>query len=93
MNLVTSRPCILNFFLIILEYLFPGLKMTFIAKEIYVYVKRLNSEYCPVALLERYISMCNIDLSSSVALFCPVRLYLSPPILTSYMELKLSYQM
>ena len=30
--------------------------------------------YCPVALLERYISTCNIELSSSVALFRPVRL-------------------
>ena len=49
----------------------------------YLYIKRLTSVYCPVALLERYISMCNIELSSSVALFRPV----SPPILTSYMEL------
>ena len=42
--------------------------------------------YCPVALLERYISMGNIELSSSVALFRPVRFF-KLPILTSYTEL------
>ena len=31
----------------------------------YVYIKRLTSKYCPVALLERYISMGNVELSSS----------------------------
>ena len=41
----------------------------------YVYIKRLASQYCLVLLLERYISMCNIELSSSVALFRPIRLY------------------
>ena len=35
----------------------------------YVYVKRLSDNYCPVALLERYILMEDINLSSSVALF------------------------
>ena len=43
----------------------------------YVYIKRLTSKYCPVALLERYISMGNVELSSSVALFRPVRLFKS----------------
>ena len=32
MHLETPRQCILNFFLIILEFLFPGLKMAFIVK-------------------------------------------------------------
>ena len=47
--------------------------MTFMAKVI-VYIKGLASQYFPVALLKRYISMCNIEFSSSVAL-------------TSYMQL------
>ena len=71
--IVTSRPRILNFFLITLQSLFSGLKMTFIAKVI-VYIKRLAIQYFPVALLKRYISMCNIELYSSVALFRPVYL-------------------
>jgi len=41
--------------------------------------------YCPVALLEMYISTCNIELSSSVALFRPVRL----PVLKSTNSYKL----
>ena len=47
--------------------------MTFIAKVI-VYIKGLASQYFPVALLKRYISMCNIEFCSSVALFRPVTL-------------------
>ena len=43
----------------------------------YVYIKRLTSEYCPVALLERCISMGNVELSGSVALFRPVRVFKS----------------
>ena len=31
----------------------------------YVYIKRLTSKYCPVALVEMYISMGNVELSSS----------------------------
>ena len=46
--------------------------MTFITNII-----MLASRYCPVVLLERYISMCNIELSSSVALFRLVRLFKS----------------
>ena len=41
----------------------------------YVYIKRLTSEYCPVTLFETYVSMCNVELSSSVALFRAVRLF------------------
>ena len=43
----------------------------------YVYVKRLGNNFCPVALLERYTLMGDINLSSSVALFRPVRLFKS----------------
>ena len=56
----------------------------------YVYIKRLTSEYCPVALLERYISMSNVELSSSVALFRPVRLFKSTNSYRLY-GVKLSY--
>ena len=56
----------------------------------YVYIKRLASQYCPVALLERYISMCNIELSSSVALFRPLRLFKTSNSYTLY-GVKLSY--
>lgn len=46
--------------------------------------------YCPVALLERYISLCNIELSSSVALFRLVRLFKSTNSYKLY-GVKLSY--
>ena len=42
----------------------------------YVYVKRLGNNYCPVALLERYTNR-DTNLSSSTALFRPVRLFKS----------------
>ena len=42
----------------------------------YVYVKRLGNNFCLLALLERYILMRDIILSSSVALFRPVRLFI-----------------
>ena len=42
----------------------------------YVYVKRLGNNFCLLALLERYILMGDINLSSSVALFRPVRLFI-----------------
>ena len=43
----------------------------------YFSVKRLGNNYCPVALLERYMLMRDINLSGSVALFGPVRLFKS----------------
>ena len=43
----------------------------------YVYVKRLGNNYCPVALLERYMLMGDINLSGSVALFGLLRLFKS----------------
>ena len=43
----------------------------------YVYVKRLSNNYCPVALLERYMLMRDINLSGSVALFGLLRLFKS----------------
>ena len=49
--------------------------MTFIGKGI-MHVKRLGNNFCLLALLERYILMGDIILSSSVALFRPVRLFI-----------------
>ena len=65
----------LEFFPDYLRVFVPGAKNDIYREGNYVYIKRLNSEYCPVALLERYISMSNIDLSCSVVLFRPVRLF------------------
>ena len=41
----------------------------------YVYIRRLTSEYYPVTVFETYVSMCNVELSSSVSLFRAVRLF------------------
>ena len=43
----------------------------------YVFVKRLNSQFCPVALLDRYILQADIDLNSSLPPFRPLRYYKS----------------
>lgn len=68
----------------------PRAKNDIYSEGNYVYIKRLTSKYCPVALLERYISMGNVELSSSVALFRPVRLFKSTNSYTLYGG-KLSY--
>ena len=36
-----------------------------------VYIKRLFNKCCPVALLERYILMTEVDLNSNLPLFRP----------------------
>ena len=43
----------------------------------YVYIKRLGNKYCPVALLESYTCMGDVNFSSNVALFRPLRLFKS----------------
>ena len=80
----------LEFFPDYLRVFVPRAKNDIYREGNYVYIKRLNSVYCPVALLERYISMCNIDLSSSVALFRPVRFFKSTNSCKLY-GVKLSY--
>ena len=74
-ELSNIAPVHLEFFADYLRVFVPGSKNDIYREGNYVYIKRINSEDCPVALIERYISMCNIDLSSSVALFRPVRLF------------------
>ena len=44
----------------------PQAKNDVYRKGNYVYVKWLNSQFCPVALLERYILQADIDLNSSL---------------------------
>ena len=55
-----------------------------------VYIKRLFSKYCPVALLERYIRMAEVDLDSNLPLFRPLRLFKSSNTYKLYGN-KLSY--
>ena len=38
----------------------------------YVYISKLESNYCPVAILRRYIQAADIDLSSQLPLFRPL---------------------
>ena len=42
-----------------------------------MYIKRLNNQFCPVALLQRYILEVGIHSNRSLALFRPVRFYKS----------------
>ena len=63
-ELSNIAPVHLEFFPDYLRVFVPRAKKDIYRKGNYVYIWRLNSKYCPVALLERYISMCNIDLSS-----------------------------
>ena len=58
MNLVTSRPFILNFFPDHLRVFITKAKNDIYREGNYVYIKRLTSEYCPVTLFETYVSMC-----------------------------------
>ena len=68
----------------------PGAKNDIYREGNNVYIKRLYNKYCPVALLERYILMADIDLNSSLPLFRPVRLYKSSNTYKLY-GTKLSY--
>ena len=83
-------PVHLEFFPDYLRVFVPRAKNDIYREGNYVYIKRLNSQYCPVALLERYIFMGNIDLSSSVVLFRPVRFFKSTNSYKLY-GVKLSY--
>ena len=47
------------------------------SKNDVLYIKRLGNKYCPVALLERYMYMGDVNFSSNVALFRSVRLFKS----------------
>ena len=74
-ELSNIAPVHLEFFPDYFRVFVPGAKNDIYREGNYVYIKRLNSEYCPVALLEKYITTCNIGLNCSVALFRPVRLF------------------
>ena len=83
-------PAHLEFFPDHLRVFVPRAKNDIYREGNYLYIKRLTNVYCPVALLERYISMGNIELSSSVALFRPVRFFKSTNSYKLY-GVKLSY--
>lgn len=89
-ELCNIAPEHLGFFPDHLRVFVPRAKNDIYREGNYVYIKRLTSKYCPVALLERYISMGNVELSSSVALFRPVRLFKSTNSYKLY-GVKLSY--
>ena len=89
-ELSNIAPVHLEFFPDCLRVFVPRAKNDIYREGNYVYIKRLNSQYCLVALLERYIFMCNIDLSSSVAFFRPVRFFKSTNSYKLY-GVKLSY--
>jgi len=55
-----------------------------------VYIKTLYNKFCPVALLEWYILMAEVDLNSNLPLFRPLRLFKSSNIYKLYGS-KLSY--
>ena len=76
-ELSNIAPSHLEFFPDHLRVFVPRAKNDIYREGNYVYIKRLGNKYCPVALLEGYISMCGIELSSSVALFRPVRFFKS----------------
>ena len=40
-----------------------------------MYIKKINTKYCPVSLLERYIQLGVIDVKSTLPLLRPVRLF------------------
>ena len=54
-ELSNIAPVHLEFFPDYLRVFVPGAKNDIYLEGNYVYIKRLNSEYCPVALLEKYI--------------------------------------
>ena len=56
----------------------------------YVFIKHLRNQYCPVALLERYMNEADINPNSNLPIFRPVRLYKSKKRYASY-GTKLSY--
>ena len=67
----------LEFFPDYLKVFVPRAKNDVYRDGNYVYIKRLGNKYCPVALLERYMYMGDVNFSSNVALFRPLRLFKS----------------
>lgn len=52
-----------------LKIFVPKSKTDIYRDGMYVYVKRLESKYCPVALLERYLNVLDIDKDSDLPIF------------------------
>jgi len=62
-ELSNIAPVQVGFFPDNLRMFVPRAKNNIYREGNYVYINRLTSKYCPVALLERYISMGNVELS------------------------------
>ena len=57
----------------LLRFLYQRVKLTDVYREgNYVYISKLDSNYCPVAVLCRYIKAASIDLSSQLPLLRPL---------------------
>lgn len=89
-ELSNITPAHMEFFFDHLRVFVSRAKNDVYPEDNYVYIKRLGSKYCPVALLERYMSVGDIDLSCTAALFRPVRLFKSSNTYKLY-GTKLSY--
>jgi len=68
----------------------PRAKNDVYREENKVYIKRLFNKFCPVARLERYIQMAEVDLNSNLPLFRSLRLFKSSSTYKLYGS-KLSY--
>ena len=80
----------LNFFPKYLRIFVPQAKNDVYREGNYVYINRLNNNYCPVALLERYIQFAKLDLRSDELLFRQVSFHESSNSYTLRSQ-KLSY--
>lgn len=76
-ELSNIQPNHLEFFPDHLKIFVPQAKNDVYREGNYVYIKKINTKYCPVILLERYIQMGVIDMKSTLPLFRPVRLFKS----------------
>jgi len=67
----------LTFFHDHLRIFVPSAKNDIYREGNYVYIKKLNNNYCPVALLERYLDIGGVERNSNVPLFRKIRYFKS----------------
>ena len=51
----------------------------------YVYIKKIDTEYCPTKILRRYMDTSNAVAEPHLPIFRPLRFFLGPKKSTSYM--------
>ena len=71
-ELANIQPNHLTFYDGFLKILVPQSKTDVYREGNYVYIAKLESKYCPVSILCRYIEAANLDLSSQLPLFRPL---------------------